>query len=70
MTAQICETCKKPENFPDEPKSELRPYGPGGSMICFSCAFATPETEKQTENNFLTIVEATNAAGLPYVIGE
>lgn len=70
MSEPICGTCKKPENFPEDTKSELRPYGPGGEMICFRCAFATPEAEARTEANFETIVEATNAAGLPFVIGD
>lgn len=65
----ICDTCKKPDNFPKDPKSELRPYGPGGKMICFRCAFATPESEACTEANFEAIVEGTNAAGLPFIIG-
>lgn len=70
MGETICNTCKKPENFPEDPKSELRPYGPGGGMICFRCAFETPEAEARTEANFEALVEATNAAGLPFVIGD
>lgn len=70
MGAQKCGTCGTPENFPDDPKSELRPYGPGGAFICFRCAFATPEAEERTERNYTTLVEATNATGLPFVIGE
>ena len=26
---------------------DLRPYGPGGSWVCFSCATETPEREAQ-----------------------
>ena len=29
---------------------ELRPYGPGGSWVCYPCA-ATPERREQTEMN-------------------
>lgn len=29
--------------------AELRPYGPGGSNICFECGM---KDEKQTERNF------------------
>lgn len=57
----VCGTCGKPEDFPADSKSELRPYGPGGEMICFRCAFATPEAEVRTEANFTAIVEATHA---------
>lgn len=64
-----CTTCKKPENFPEDTKSELRPYGPGGEMICFRCAFATPEAEARTGANFEAIVNATHATGQPFVIG-
>lgn len=70
MSEQVCGTCGTPENFPEDSKSELRPYGPGGEMICFRCAFATPEAEQRTEQNFTTIVEATHATGLPFVIGD
>lgn len=66
----ICKTCGIPENFPKDPKSELRPYGKGGEMICFRCAFSTPEMESQTKANFEIIIEAVEASGLPFVIGE
>ena len=65
-----CGTCGKPEDFPADPKSELRPYGPGGEMICFRCAFATPETEKRTENAFGAIMEGEIAATGVFIIGE
>lgn len=68
-TTNKCGTCGTPENFPDAPKTELRPYGPGGGLICFSCAFATPEAEQRTENAFGTILAAHDAAGVPNVIG-
>ncbi len=32
--------------------SDLRPYGPRGSMVCFSCAMASPERRRETEKNF------------------
>jgi hypothetical protein len=65
-----CEMCNTQENFPDDPESELRPYGPGGSMICFRCAFATPESEERTKQNFISIVEASIAATGVFIIGE
>jgi len=31
---------------------DLRPYGPRGAMVCFSCAMSSPEREAQTAQNF------------------
>lgn len=70
MSGRSCETCGTVENFPEQPKTELRPYGPGGGLICFSCAFASPETEQRTKNAFGSILDAHDAAGVPHVIGE
>ena len=39
---------------------ELRLYGPNGAWVCFCCAMATPERERQTELNFEAQL---NAAG-------
>ncbi len=41
-----------------ETTEALRPYGPGGSPICFPCMKATPERERQAENIFGTLLEA------------
>lgn len=57
----ICGTCKRPENFPDEPESELRPYGPGGEMICFTCAFKDEESTERTEHAFGALLEGSFA---------
>ena len=66
----ICGTCKKPENFPEDPNSELRPYGPGGSFICYSCAFRDEDSTKATEEMFLMNMEAElNVNGI-FVIGD
>ncbi len=46
--------------------AEVRPYGPGGSLICFDCAFGTPESKKATEKAFAAQL---NAAGPVVVIG-
>jgi len=54
-----CYYCGKEDN-------ELRPYGPKGSMVCFECAMATPEREKETERNFVAQLEA---AGPIAVVG-
>jgi hypothetical protein len=50
-------------------ESELRAYGPGGSWVCFKCAFSTPERKKQTENAFVAVMEAEIAATGMFVIG-
>lgn len=46
---------------------DLRPYGPKGEWVCFSCAMATPERKRETERQF-----AAQLAGIdgPAVIGE
>jgi hypothetical protein len=70
VSERTCETCGTVENFPAQPKTELRPYGPGGGLICFSCAFATPEAEQRTQNAYVAISDAHDAAGVPNVIGK
>lgn len=64
-----CATCHVEENFPEDPKSELRPYGPGGSLICFRCAFKDEESTKTTEQNFEAVMEASIAATGVFIIG-
>jgi hypothetical protein len=44
---------------------DTRPYGPGGSSICFPCMKADPEREKTAEQSFVAQVEAA-AAMSPY----
>lgn len=59
-----CHYCGRAENFPAAPGSkqvELRPYGPGGSDVCFECATSSPEREKQTERAFGTILQGNEA---------
>lgn len=38
--------------------SDLRPYGPGHSMVCFPCATATPERERAAFQNFAVQLDA------------
>ncbi len=33
--------------------AELRPYGPGGSVVCFECAMKTPE---EAERQFCRVL--------------
>jgi hypothetical protein len=42
-------------------EKELRPYGPGGAMVCHPCATATPEREKQTEAAFYALLDGAEA---------
>lgn len=45
---------------------EMRPYGPGGTSICYACATSTPEREAEAARNFLAQVLA---AGPVVVLG-
>jgi hypothetical protein len=40
---------------------ELRPYGPGGSLVCFPCATATPERDATSQSAFGALLDATEA---------
>ncbi|GAA1138718.1 hypothetical protein [Nocardioides aquiterrae] len=42
-------------------KDDLRPYGPGGSWVCFPCATATPEREQQAKNAFGALLDGAAA---------
>lgn len=48
---------------------ETRPYGPNSAQVCFKCAFATPEAEKETDKNFEVQFMAAAKTGV-VVIGE
>ena len=56
MSDPTCHYCGK-----GEPEQELRPYGPGGSWVCFPCAMATPERERATEAAFGALLEGSEA---------
>ena len=43
-------------------EGELRPYGPGGSPLCFTCMKASPEREAEAKQNFDVLLEASAAA--------
>jgi hypothetical protein len=40
---------------------EMRPYGPGGSWVCFPCATATPEREEKAKGAFGALLDGANA---------
>ena len=42
-------------------EEELRPYGPGGTNICFPCMTATPEREDAAKGVFLALLDGVAA---------
>ena len=40
---------------------DLRPYGPGGSWVCFPCTTETPEREKQAQSAFGALLDGSEA---------
>jgi hypothetical protein len=49
-------------------QAELRPYGPGGSSVCFPCATATPEREQAAAGRFGALLDMTTSIG-PAMVG-
>lgn len=43
-------------------EAELRPYGPGGSPLCFACMKADPEREAEAGRNLEAQLDAAQAA--------
>lgn len=43
-----CHYCNEPEQITPTGRKELRPYGPGGALVCFDCAYATPARAAET----------------------
>lgn len=59
-----CQTCN--EQFESY---DLRPYGPGGSLICFDCAMK-PENKAETERQFSAQMNAATIHSNVVIIGE
>jgi hypothetical protein len=38
--------------------TDLRPYGPNGSMVCFKCAMESPERTAQAEHQLSKVLDA------------
>ena len=55
---KVCAQCNTPDTFPADSKSETRPYGPGGSMICYRCANATPARKAEVEQRMGALIQA------------
>lgn len=62
-----CHHCGVEFTNPDD----LRPYGPGGALVCHPCA-TSPEHEEETEAAFAALLDATSAISSTgiVVIGE
>lgn len=67
-----CCVCDEQDGAGDR---ETRPYGPNGADICFGCANATPDAQKQAQQQFSTKLSAaglrailTQDGPLPFVI--
>ena len=45
----------------DDRCTEMRPYGPGGSWVCYSCAFESPERKAVTEASLGALLEGSAA---------
>lgn len=39
--------------------NDLRPYGPRGAMVCFTCAMGTPERRAEAESSFASQLRAS-----------
>lgn len=50
--------------------ADCRPYGPRGEMVCFQCAFASPDREADTRRAFHAQIVAATGSGNVVVIGE
>jgi hypothetical protein len=55
-----CSLCHKAENIEEDGDSELRPYGPGGSLLCAPCAMSAEGELKETL--YKNMEEAVNKA--------
>lgn len=57
-----CEKCAPPScHYCATTERDLRPYGPGGSWVCFSCATETPEREAQAQSAFGALLDGSAA---------
>ena len=49
---------------------ELRPYGPGGTWVCFPCAMGTPERKSEAERQLGAALNAAERSDDVIMIGE
>jgi hypothetical protein len=79
--ARSCIHCERAEDLSQDParervRVELRPYGPGGALVCFECAMK-PEHRQETDRQFAErlariggSIVLTERGPAPYVKGE
>lgn len=60
MTARTCCVCNLP--------GDLRPYGPKGADICFTCMKGSPERETEAGRQFGGLLAAAALANVPVVL--
>ena len=63
MNAPACHYCGTTDG-------EMRPYGPGGSWLCFSCMKADPAREVAAKGAFGALLDATLSLTGAAIIGE
>lgn len=44
--------------------TDLRPYGPRGSMVCYGCAMSTPEREAEAKRHFGSQLDAAGPVAM------
>ena len=59
---KVCATCNTPDTFPIDSKSETRPYGERGALICWRCANASPEQKSGVRQRMSALFEAASSA--------
>ena len=57
MSRHTCHYCGEPETR----SREMRPYGPGGSWVCFPCITASPLREKAAGEVFHALLDGAEA---------
>lgn len=63
MPGSICTVCSQ--------QKDCRPYGAGGTMICFQCMKASPAREKEARAQVTQLFEKIDAAGgVPVIDGK
>lgn len=61
MSAAACHHCGVTAEEWAKQGRELRPYGPGGTWICFPCMKATPEREATAHGAYGALLDSAAA---------
>lgn len=51
-------------------EEDLRPYGPGGSWVCYPCVTSDPERNETARRSFLAQLDAAAAISPVVLIGD